>query len=409
MVDSELGRMSSKPRKSELVQEVIDCLTAALGEASLKRAIPLHEPYLEENVRREIGLVLDSGFVSSVGPTVQEFERLLCEMSGVKNSVSTSSGTSALQLALKVVGVEPGNQVVVPAMSFMATANAVSLLGAVPVFVDSVSLSPGSSLGMSSESLEELLREYSKSPDGPRQKETGAKISAIVPMHALGRLCDLGAIRQLAADWKIPIVEDAAEALGSFSSEGAHPGSSHVAILSFNGNKTITTGGGGALLTNSDELAGKARHLSTTAKIAHPWRFSHDAVGWNFRMPALNAALGVAQMQSLPKILEAKRLLHDRYKEAFANAKFFEFLDNPADQQPNNWLIAVKLRSPDLGSLDQVLDGTHSIGIQCRPVWDLLSDQLPYLDNTAATLANAREIRNSVLCLPSSPGLILNQ
>jgi perosamine synthetase len=401
--------MSGKLRESELAQEILDCMLSALGPSIHKRPMPLHEPFLEENARREVGLTLESGFVSSVGPTVQEFERLLCELSGVKNSVSTSSGTSALQLALKVVGVEPGDHVVVPAMSFMATANAVSFLGAAPVFVDSVKLRAGPSLGICPESLEELLRDYSKGPEGPLHKGTGAKISAIVPMHALGRLCDLRVIRRMAADWKIPIVEDAAEALGSFSTDGAHPGFSDVAILSFNGNKTITTGGGGALLTNSDEFADKARHLSTTAKIAHPWRFSHDAVGWNFRMPALNAALGVAQMQSLPKILDAKRLLYDRYKEAFSNSKFFEFLDNPADQQPNNWLIAVKLRSPDLGSLDQALDGTHSIGIQCRPVWDLLPDQLPYRHNTAVALPNAREIRNSVLCLPSSPGLILNQ
>jgi len=401
--------MSNNLSHLKPAQELLDIISRTIGKASDKRPTPLHEPYLEKNAIEEVVSTLESGFVSSVGPTVQEFERLLSEFSGVKNCVTTSSGTSALQLALKVVGVAPGDNVVVPAMSFMATASAVSLLGAAPVFIDSVKLESGSSLGMSADSLEGLLSDYAKSPNGPVHTKTGAKISAIVPMHALGRICDLAAIRHLASHWNIPIVEDAAEAIGSFSQGGSHPGASDVAILSFNGNKTITTGGGGALLTNSDEFASKARHLSTTAKIAHPWRFSHDAVGWNFRMPALNAALGVGQMRSLPVILSAKQELYKKYQSAFRSSEFFEFLDNPIDQRPNNWLIAIRLRSPNPALLGKILDASHSRGIQCRPVWDLLSEQLPYRDNHRVDLANAREIRDSVICLPSSPSLILNK
>ena len=401
--------MSNNLLRPSPAEELLECISRAIGDAIVNRPIPLHEPYLENNVLKKVASTLESGFVSSVGPDVQEFERLLSEFSGVRNCVSTSSGTSALQLALKVVGVEPGDQVVVPAMTFIATANAVSLLGAVPVFIDSEKLRSGSSLGMSAESLEILLDDYVKSPDGPVHKRTKAKIGAIVPMHALGRILDLTEIRELASRWNIPIVEDAAEAVGSFLQDGTHPGASGVAVLSFNGNKTITTGGGGALITNSDELASQARHLSTTAKIPHPWRLSHDAVGWNFRMPAINAALGVGQMESLPKILLAKQELYKKYQSAFANSEFFEFLDNPMDQQPNNWLIAIRLRNPDQALLSQVLDEAHAAGIQCRPVWDLLVEQLPYRDNPSVYLGNAREIRDSVICLPSSPSLVLNR
>jgi len=383
-------------------------VTTAIGEAALELPLSLHEPYLPKQASEEVIATIESGFVSSVGPAVQEFERKLSEFSGVKHAVSTSSGTAALQLALKISGVGPGDDVAVPAMSFIATSNAVAFLGANPVFVDSVTLGQGSTLGMSIDSLEELLTFYKQTPEGPINKATGSRLAAIVPMHALGRICALASIRELAASWKVAIVEDAAEAIGSFGSDGTHSGDTDIAILSFNGNKTITTGGGGAVLTNSDRFAAAARHLSTTAKIPHPWRFSHDAIGWNFRMPALNASLGVSQMNFLPRILEAKFQLYESYRKAFSGSQFFEFLGNPIGQVPNNWLIPIKLKEPNVDLLGKVLDDASSSGIYSRPVWDLLSDQSPYEQNRAVNLKNARSIRDSIICLPSSPKLGMN-
>ena len=399
--------MSNKNLIEKVANELISTIELALGEAGMKKPLPLHVPYLDHRVNEAVLSTLQSGFVSSVGPAVGDFERRIESFTGVQHCVSTSSGTSALQLALKVHGVAAGDHVAVPALSFIATANAVSLLGAVPVFVDSIKLENSSSLGLSVESLQALLENYVRTEEGPRHRETKARLSAVVPMHTFGRLTDLSALRDVALAWSIQVVEDAAEAIGSFWDDRSHPGESNSAILSFNGNKTITTGGGGALLTNSDEIALKARHLSTTAKIPHPWRFSHDAVGWNFRMPAINAALGIGQMEALPEILAAKEDLYTAYKAAFQEAQFFDFLENPPNQNPNNWLIAIKLKQSDESLLGNLLDQTNNNGIQCRPAWDLLPEQLPYNRNSSGSTANASEIRDSVICLPSSPNLIL--
>ena len=399
--------MSSRRDLLPETQELVEGVSIATRVDTLKVPLALHEPYISAKTARKVATTLRSGFVSSVGEEVNKFESSLANFCGVEHCVSTSSGTSALQLALKIVGVEPGNHVLVPAMSFVATANAVSFLGAIPVFLDSVELTAKTSLGISAESLDSLLEQYYRTSFGPVHKLTNARIGAIVPMHALGRLVDLSSIRMIAAEWHIPIVEDAAEALGSRLSNGEHPGSVNLAILSFNGNKTITTGGGGALLTNSDEIAARAKHLSTTAKAPHAWRFSHDEIGWNFRMPAINASLGIGQMESLDEILTAKRELYHRYRSAFAASRHFEFLENPEWQEPNNWLIAIRLKHPDEATLDRVLDESHSYGIRCRPVWDLLPLQVPYKQNPSAKLRNAIDIRSSVLCLPSSPKIVL--
>ena len=399
--------MSNKNLIEKAANELISTIELALGEAGMKKPLPLHVPFLDHRASDAVLSTLQSGFVSSVGPAVGDFERRIESFTGVRHCVSTSSGTSALQLALKVHGVAAGDHVVVPALSFIATANAVSLLGAVPVFADSIKLNNSSSMGLSVESLQTLLEDYVRTEEGTRHKETKARLSAVVPMHTFGRLTDLGALRDVALDWGVSVVEDAAEALGSFWDDRSHPGESNCAILSFNGNKTITTGGGGALLTNSEEIAVKARHLSTTAKIPHQWRYSHDAVGWNFRMPAINAALGIGQMEALPEILLAKNDLYMAYKAAFQESQFFDFMENPSNQKPNNWLIAVKLKQSDGSLLHDLLDQTNNKGIQCRPAWDLLPDQLPYKRNFSGSTANASEIRDSVICLPSSPNLIL--
>jgi len=399
--------MSNKNLVEKVANELISTIELALGEAGMKKPLPLHVPFLDHRASDAVLSTLQSGFVSSVGPAVGDFERLIESFTGVQHCVSTSSGTSALQLALKVHGVAAGDHVAVPALSFIATANAVSLLGAVPVFVDSVKLDNASPLGLSVESLQTLLEDYVRTEEGPCHKETKARLSAVVPMHTFGRLTDLRELKDVALDWGIQVVEDAAEAIGSFWNDKSHPGKSSSAILSFNGNKTITTGGGGALLTNSEEIALKARHLSTTAKIPHPWRFSHDAVGWNFRMPALNAALGIGQMEALPEILAAKENLYMAYKAAFQESEFFGFMENPPNQQPNNWLIAVRLKESNSEILGGVLDESNNSGINCRAVWDLLPNQRPYRLEDSERFENAKEVRGSVVCLPSSPALSL--
>jgi perosamine synthetase len=381
----------------------------ALGIDDVIKPLPLHEPYIGKECFDEVNSVLESGFVSSVGSAVNDFERALVELTGVRNAVTTSSGTSALQLALKLVGVNQGDHVAVPNLSFIATANAVSFLGAKPVFVDTLPAISGSTMSMSPVALEQLVgKNYVVGPDGPVCKLTNARLAAIVPVHVFGRLGELDEIRKWAGEWNIPVIEDAAEALGSFDTDGEHPGSVDIAILSFNGNKVLTSGGGGALLTNSDQLASRARYLSTTAKKPHNWRFSHDEIGWNFRLPAINAALGLGQMRAISKILFLKQRLYERYRESFQGSPYFEFLDNPRNQNPNNWLIAVKIKTSMSHMLEEVINKAHSEGLLIRPFWDTLSTQLPYIHNLSTDMTNSNEARSTVICLPSSPILAEN-
>ena len=382
--------------------ELREILKDTLG-ASPTSTFPLHEPMLEPNVSDELNRAIQSGMISSVGPAVTEFESRLTSFTGVSFAISTSTGTAALQLALHLAGVRPGDEVAIPALSFIATANAVTFLGATPVFFDTEQLTPSSTLGASFESLEKLLERYTKTKVGPVNRETGSRLAAVVPVHVFGRLAVKSEIRELASTWKVSIVEDSAGAIGCFDEQGNHPGSSSTAILSFNGNKTITTGGGGALLTNSPEIASLARHLSTTAKLRHPWRFDHDLVGWNFRMPAINAAVGVAQMQSLQQILHLKASLYRAYEKAFSNSDSFEFIAVPAGQKSNYWLSCVRLRETSKSLLASLLDSINQEGFEARSAWTPLHLQAPYKRCQRVDLTNAELIAKSIVCLPSSP------
>jgi len=397
--------MSDRASKNREAEEALRIVSDFLQEARLDSPVHLHEPLIDEGIRETIAGTLASGFVSSVGPTVARFESALASFCGTEFAVCTSSGTSALQLALKIHDVQPGDHVAVPALSFIATANAVTFLGAVPVFLDSVDIDLDTSMGLSAYSLELLLRSYVKTDGKPVHRHSGAALACIIPMHTLGRLVDLEEIQKIATEWNLPIIEDAAEALGSFDRSGLHSGATNTAVLSFNGNKIITTGGGGAVVTNSADLAAKAKHLSTTAKVPHSWAYSHDEVGWNFRMPAINAALGLGQLNSMKRILMAKDELLARYRNAFFASEFFEIVENPTNQKSNNWLIAIRLKKPDTDTLHSVLDALHQEGFLCRPLWDLLPTQPPYSTNFSTPTPNAEKLRGSVICLPSSPGL----
>jgi perosamine synthetase len=394
--DKFLGAAAAKELKS--------ILEIAWGFSAAKdKPIALHEPQFTSLDLGYVGEAISSGFVSSVGKYVDLFADKLSEFTGVSDAIPTVNGTSALQLALHISGVQAGDEVAVPALSFVATANAVKFLGAEPVFVDSHPIETNLSMGLSYESFLELISGYEKRDEGVFNPVTGAKLSAVVPMHTLGRLVDIERVQTLAKEFGIAVVEDSAEALGSFR-EGKHSGNDNIAILSFNGNKSITTGGGGAILTNDKNFANDARLLGSTAKEPHPWRFRHTAIGWNFRLPALNAALGCSQLEQLPSILHSKSELASKYAECFSNSEFFSYIPTPPDQVSNNWLSAVRLINEEV-DLNNVLDEINQEGIHCRPMWDLLSDLDPYKLHQKTDLSNARKIRNSVICIPSSPKL----
>lgn len=396
--------MSSSSRAFEIAHEII-AATSPLRQSNREALLQLHEPFNLSAASSNLIEALDSGFVSSVGPMVQRFSASLAEAAGVKHAIPVVNGTSALQLALYLEGVRANEEVLIPGMSFIATANAVSFLGATPVFVDSEPLEQRTSLRISAASLLKLLQsEYKREASGLYSKKTGFRLAALVVVHTLGRYDPLAEVREIASGVGLPIIEDAAAALGSKVGED-FPGNNSTAILSFNGNKIITTGGGGAVLTNSDELAVRAFELSTTAKVPHPWRFSHKSVAWNFRLPSLNAALGLSQLSLLPEILRRKEVLRLHYEKSFESSAELQFLDNLANSKQNNWLIPVAIRDPSPGLIGKVLDLLHAEGVLCRPMWDAIPDQAPYKGELVGTFPNAKTYRDSIICLPSSPAL----
>ncbi|WP_127472843.1 LegC family aminotransferase [Microbacterium sulfonylureivorans] len=377
--------------------EVVSAVRDVVGNEPF---VGLHVPDITAVEKQRVQECLDSTFVSSVGAFVSEFERGIAAFTGAAHGIAVSNGTSALQVALELAGVRPGDDVIVPTLSFVATANAVSHVGAQPFFVDS----DPETLGMSVEAVAEVLRTAKPSAEGPLNAVTGRRIAAIVPMHTLGHPMRIAELVALAAEFDVPVVEDAAESLGSRAGR-THTGTfGRVGIVSFNGNKILTTGGGGMILTDDDELARRARHLTTTAKLPHRWEFEHDEVAYNYRMPNLNAALGVAQLERLPGFLEAKRRLAARYRERFADVPGADFLDEPAGTDSNFWLCAVRFDG-GRSVRDDVLTATNDDGLQCRPMWNLLHLQAPYRHLPHAAVPAAEELHASVVCIPSSPAL----
>ncbi len=375
----------------------VAAIRSVVGDAP---RVGLHEPEIGEAEHAFVNECLDSTFVSSVGQFVTRFEQEIAEFTGVAHAVAVSNGTVALQVALVLAGVEPGDEVVVPALSFIATANAVAHAGAHPFFVDS----SARTLGLDADALEVVLSGMSRVDGRLVNPVTGRRISAIVPMHAFGHPVDIVRIVELGERFGVPVVEDAAESLGSFVG-GKHTGGfGKVGVLSFNGNKIITTGGGGMILADDPELAAKAKHLTTTAKVPHEWEFEHDAIGWNFRMPNLNAALGVGQFTKIHSYLAKKRLLAERYAEAFADVDGVQFLTEPEGTSSNYWLSSVRVDG-GLASRNALLRATNDAGLQCRPFWNMLSRQKPYQDEGRGDLATAQALEESVISIPSSPRL----
>jgi aminotransferase in exopolysaccharide biosynthesis len=390
--------MNTYQASDRLEDQVLEAIVKVAGTSPVK----LHEPTFDGNEWNYLKECLDSTYVSSVGKFVDKFESDLVDFTGAKYAVSVVNGTAALHIALKLSGVKSNDEVLVPALSFVATANAVAYCNAVPHFVDSEE----NTLGMDAEKLREYLKDTTEKKNGLCvNSSTKRVIRAMVPMHTFGHPANIEELLSVSREFNIVLVEDAAESIGSYYF-GKHTGTFGLfGALSFNGNKTITTGGGGALLTNDKALASHAKHLTTTAKIPHKWEFSHDEVGYNYRMPNINAALGCAQLERLPNKLEAKRKLFDSYNEVFKNNKFFQMIKEPANCKSNYWLQTMKINNASILLRDKILDVTNNAGYMTRPTWVLLSELGQFNLSPKSDLTMSRKLFLSLINIPSSDNI----
>lgn len=358
--------------------------------------VPLHAPYFGGNEKKYLLDTIDSTFVSSVGAYVNKFEEMMQEITGAKYAIATTNGTTALHLALIVAGVKRDEEVITQPLTFVATANAITHAQGIPVFVDV----DKDTMGMSPAALAAFLKENAEVKDGMTiNKTTGRRIAACVPMHTFGFPARIDEIAAICREYNIPLVEDSAESLGTYY-KGKHTGNfGIVAAFSFNGNKTVTCGGGGAIVTNDEQLAQKAKHLSTTAKIPHPYEFVHDEVGYNYRMPNLNAAVACAQLEQLPEILANKRELADIYTKHFAGSDI-QFVTEMADGKANYWLNTVILRDPE--ARDAFLNATNGSKVMTRPIWKLMNKLPMYAHCQCGPLDNSLWLEDRVVNIPSS-------
>jgi perosamine synthetase len=382
-----------------LPQEIVRAIESVIGAGPAA----LHEPRFRGNEWDYLKECLDSTYVSSVGKFVDRFEDELAAFTGAKRAVAVVNGTAALHVALRLAGVEPGDEVLLPALTFVATANAVAYCNAIPHFVDSEERS----LGMCAQALREHLTASTEMHSGQCvNRSSGRVIRAMVPMHTFGHPFDIEALLAVARDFGLQLIEDAAESLGS-SVGGRHTGTfGLMGTLSFNGNKTITTGGGGAILTNDAELGARVKHLTTTAKLPHRWNFVHDEVGYNYRMPNLNAALGCAQLEQLPGFLAEKRRLFDRYQARFADVDGVHIVAEPAGCVSNYWLQTLMLDESFADQRDAVLAATNDAGLMTRPVWTLMHRMPMYSNSPRAALPVAESLERRLINIPSSSGLV---
>jgi perosamine synthetase len=382
-----------------LARGVLGALREVLPAAA---ATGLHEPQFQGSEWRYLKECLDTGWVSSVGKFVDRFEEMLVEYTGARCAIAVVNGTAALHVCLKLAGVEPGDEVLIPALTFVATANAVSYCGGVPHFVDSEERT----LGLDPQKLDGYLRQIAEvRAEGCFNGKTGRRIKAVVPMHVFGHPVDLDALSEVCARYSLVLVEDAAESLGSYY-KGSHTGNhGRLAALSFNGNKTITTGGGGAILTNDEQLGKLAKHITTTAKVPHRWAFDHDMIGYNYRLPNINAALGCAQMELLSRFVAQKRELAASYRKAFDALPGVRFMTEPEFARSNYWLNTLLLDESHADQREAVLELTNSHGIMTRPAWTLMSKLPMFLDSPRMDLSVAQSLERRLINIPSSAGL----
>jgi perosamine synthetase len=382
----------------------IEAIERVVGDAP--RPVSLHEPRFAGHEWDYVKETLDSGWVSSVGKYVDRFEAMLAERCEVPHAIATVNGTAALHACLLLAGVQNGDEVLLPALTFIATANAVSYCSAVPHFCDSEE----ATLGLDPGKLDRHLTDVAElAGGGCRNRKTGRRIAAVVPMHTFGHPARMDRLTKVAARWNIPIVEDAAEALGS-RYQTRHVGHHGLlACLSFNGNKPVTTGGGGAIITVDAEIARAAKHLTTTAKKRHQWAFLHDEVGYNYRLPNINAALGCAQLEQMDAFVAAKRRLAARYQEAFRDVPGAAIFVDADDSQSNYWLVTMLLDEPDLAARDAFLAACHERGLLCRPAWTAMHRLSMYEHCPRMDLSVAEELEARIVNLPSSMTLELDR
>ena len=383
--------------------QLADIITERIRAVTQVARTALHEPALNGNELAYVTECIKTGWVSSVGSYVDRFERDLAEYTGARHAIVVSNGTSGLQVALMLCGVAAGDEVLVPALSFVATANAVRHCGALPHFVDS----GYATLGVDPEALDAYLRDVAQVRDGACfNRRTGRRIAALVPMHTFGHPVDMPALMEVARRHALEVVEDAAESLGSWIGD-THTGRyGRCAMLSFNGNKVVTTGGGGAIITDDSELARRAKHLTTTAKLPHAWEYAHDEVAFNYRMPNLNAALGCAQLERLGAFLDAKRELAGRYQKAFADLPEVELFTERAGTRANYWLQTLLLKPEHAHERDAVLRATNEAGQMTRPIWKLLSTLPMYAECESMPTPVAQDLACRLINIPSGPQLV---
>jgi len=360
------------------------------------RMVPLHEPRFIGHEKKYVLETINSSFVSSIGVYVDKFEREIAKFTGAKYAIATVNGTSALHIALLVAGVNPGDEVITQSLTFVATCNAIRYCNAYPAFIDV----DRTHLNISPESLHSYLKKYVVIKNGKAWNKTTKRfIAACLPMHTFGHPAEIDTIISICKNYGISVVEDAAESIGSFR-RNKHTGTfAELGILSFNGNKIITTGGGGMIVTNNSRLANKCKHLTTTAKLQHKWKLAHDMIGYNYRMPNLNAALGVAQLEKLPEFIEDKRKLAKEYENWFA-FRDVEFVKEPEDTISNYWLNSIILKNRQ--ERDAFLKYTHENNVQTRPVWEPMHTLPMYTKSHHGPLENTEWLSDRLVNIPSS-------
>lgn len=377
-------------------EDIVAAVQSVVGQAS--GPVSLHEPLFNGNEKAYVGSCIDDGWVSSVGAFVDRFERDLASACGARHAVAVVNGTCALHAVLTASGIRHGDEVLLPSLTFVATANAVIQAGGIPHFVEVEEMS----LGIDPAALERYLSALVlPTPEGLKNKHTGRFIRALMPVHVFGHPCQLDALQVIADKYGLKLIEDATEALGSSINNG-NIGSRGTSVFSFNGNKIITTGGGGAVLTNDEDLYRKLKHLTTTAKLPHAWAFEHDAVAWNYRLPNLNAALGCAQLEQLPTFVAAKRALAQEYCRAFSSFTDLCILKEPPQTRSNYWLVALLAQQADAKWLNDTLQALHNEGLLCRPAWKPLHQLPMYAQCPKDDLALTESLAQRIINLPSS-------
>lgn len=387
--------MMSTATRSD-AKDIVAAVQSVVGNAS--KPLSLHEPLFSGNEKAYVTSCIDDGWVSSVGAFVDKFERALASICGAQYAIATVNGTCALHAVLVATGINPGEEVLIPSLTFVATANAVMHAGAIPHFVEVEE----TSLGVDPLALESYLSAIARpTPEGLINKHTGQFIRALMPVHIFGHPCQLDALQVVADQYGLALIEDATEALGS-EIKNKMVGGHGTSVFSFNGNKIVTTGGGGAILVNDETLYRKLKHLTTTAKRPHAWAFEHDAVAWNYRLPNLNAALGCAQLEQLPKFVAAKRALAKRYQQAFSEFHDVQILNDPPKTLSNYWLITLLAKHADAEWLNSALQTLHDEQLLCRPAWKPLHQLPMYAHCPKSDLKLTESLAHRIINLPSS-------